>query len=209
VIRSAYERAATVSTLLVFGFGSFPGDVAVLDSAAVDASDANDAGDANDASDAAVDAKDAAPPLFAVSGTVDGLEGTTVVLLNAGTDPIVVTGDGPFSFPRDLADGAAYVVTVLVTPPGHVCSVVNQFGRIAGADVTNVAVHCPSTNAKLSVLTISTGAISPTFAPATLAYTASAIIPALLSTGAPPTITATAQSPSARITVAGVTTVSG
>lgn len=50
---------------------------------------------------------DATPHLYAVTGTVDGLEGASVTLLDNGAGPIVVSNDRAFAFPRELADGAA------------------------------------------------------------------------------------------------------
>uniref|UniRef100_UPI0014046730 beta-propeller fold lactonase family protein n=1 Tax=unclassified Variovorax TaxID=663243 RepID=UPI0014046730 len=83
---------------------------------------------------------------FTVSGTVSGLLGIAnpVALRNNGGDEILLSADGPFTFPAPVADGAAYAVTVSTQPanPPLVCTVSNASGLIAGAPVTHVAVAC-------------------------------------------------------------------
>src|SRR5262245_31670454 len=93
--------------------------------------------------DAAQDtAIDMTPPTFTVGGTVTGLAGTGFVLRLNGTD-LAVTGNGAFSFPGKLADGANYLVTIGVQPscPQRLCMLSDAAGTIAGADVS-VTVTC-------------------------------------------------------------------
>jgi hypothetical protein len=93
--------------------------------------------------DAAPDAAiDAPPPTFTVGGTVTGLAGTGLMLrLNGAEFPI--TGNGAFSFPGSLADGANYLVTIASQPscPQRLCVLSNAAGTIAGANVS-VPVTC-------------------------------------------------------------------
>ena len=82
------------------------------------------------------------PPLYSVGGTALEANGIGLALkLNDG-DPLAIAGDGPFTFPQGLEDGAAYTVTVVGTRTGRSCSVAYGIGTIAGADVTNVEVDC-------------------------------------------------------------------
>lgn len=81
---------------------------------------------------------------FTVGGAIAGLDGNGLVLqLNGGGD-LAVANDGSFTFTSELADAAAYSVTVLTQPsaPSQTCSTANGNGTIAGADVTNVTVTC-------------------------------------------------------------------
>jgi hypothetical protein len=147
---------------------------------------------------------------FTVSGTLDGLseqDGSTVTLFNNGGSPTIMAADGAFSFPRDLADGALYVISVLARGRRHVCSVERGVGRITGHDVTDVVVHCPSTDATLAALSVDGATLSPAFDPATFTYTATLTRFAL--GAAPISVTATARSPSARLLVAGAAASSG
>jgi uncharacterized delta-60 repeat protein len=82
------------------------------------------------------------PPAFTVGGTVDGLEGSGLVLVNQTTD-LPVAANGPFTFPGTLPPGSSYDVRVQVQPthPDQVCSVVGGAGTVT-ADVSNVAIHC-------------------------------------------------------------------
>ena len=78
-----------------------------------------------------------------IGGTLTGLTtGGTVVLANNGTfDTLSLDTDGQFTFPRQLAAGSAYDVTVSTQPTGQTCTVTNASGT-ATTDVTNVTVTC-------------------------------------------------------------------
>ncbi len=82
---------------------------------------------------------------FTVGGTLTNLvAGTTLVIQNNAVDDLTLTSDGPFTFSTEIADGAAYAVTVLSQPtgPNQICQISNADGVIAGADVDNVAINC-------------------------------------------------------------------
>jgi hypothetical protein len=77
-----------------------------------------------------------------VGGTVTGLgAGKTVTLtLNGSTDLAVTTSS--FQFPTVFTTGQLYSVVIKTQPTGQTCSIANNSGTIAAADVTNVAVTC-------------------------------------------------------------------
>jgi len=85
---------------------------------------------------------------YPVGGSVSGLVGTGLVLQDNLGDNLPVTGSGTFTFATQVADGAAYAVSVLTQPssPSQTCMVTNAIGTIAGSGVTSVAVSC-ATNA--------------------------------------------------------------
>ena len=81
---------------------------------------------------------------YTVNVTTSGLLGSGLVLqLNGGSD-LSVTVDSQQSFTTQLADTAAYTVSVLSQPstPLQHCNVVNNSGVVAGEDVTHVSVQC-------------------------------------------------------------------
>ncbi|MCS6971849.1 MAG: FG-GAP repeat protein, partial [Leptospiraceae bacterium] len=80
---------------------------------------------------------------FTVGGTLSGLSGT-LVLQNNGGDNLTLTSNGNFTFATALPNGENYDVTVLTNPVGQVCHVRDNQGTIAGANVTNIVVHCAS-----------------------------------------------------------------
>jgi hypothetical protein len=86
----------------------------------------------------------ATTPTFSVGGTVSGLTGT-VVLADNGTDNLSVTANGSFTFPTQLASGAAYAATVKTQPAGQTCAVSGGTGTVGSANVTSVAVTCTTT----------------------------------------------------------------
>ena len=82
------------------------------------------------------------PATYTVGGTVSGLTGAGLELQNNGADTLPVAADGPFAFVTELEDGVAYAVAVSTQPIGQTCSVTNDSGTIAAADVTDVDVNC-------------------------------------------------------------------
>ncbi|WP_156781808.1 hypothetical protein [Leptospira tipperaryensis] len=88
---------------------------------------------------------------YSVSGSVTGLSGTGLALLNNGTDLIGVSG-ASFTFPLSLASGGSYSVSVSTNPssPAQVCSVSNATGTIASSNVTNVLVVCSTSSYSVS-----------------------------------------------------------
>lgn len=83
-----------------------------------------------------------AAQLFSVGGSVAGLGGGSLTIRNNGTDDLVLTSDGAFSFPTMLPGGAAYDVTVAVQPADQQCLIEKGSGVVDGADVTDVSVTC-------------------------------------------------------------------
>jgi uncharacterized delta-60 repeat protein len=87
------------------------------------------------------------PPGFTIGGTVDGLQGTGLVLTDLGTD-LAVSGNGFFTLPGTHPTGEPYEVEVKSQPhaPDQTCTVENGAGTVADADITDIAVHCETPN---------------------------------------------------------------
>lgn len=93
---------------------------------------------------------------FTVGGTVAGLNGAGLVLQNNNGDDLPVNADGSFIFPTALLDENTYTVSILAQPTtaSQTCSMANESGTLAGADVTDVSVSCiddvivPATNGR-------------------------------------------------------------
>lgn len=85
---------------------------------------------------------------FSVGGSVSNLLGSGLVLQNNGGDDLAVRSNGPFTFSRELADGASYQVTVRTQPsdPAQTCTVTRGSGLVAGRDVADVAVTCSTSD---------------------------------------------------------------
>ena len=83
------------------------------------------------------------PPTFTIGGTVDGLEGSGLVLTNLGAE-VPVSANGSFAFPGIASNGQGYEVSVKTQPsgPDQVCTVAHGAGQVTGANVTNIAVQC-------------------------------------------------------------------
>jgi len=79
---------------------------------------------------------------FAISGTVSGLTGGSIVLQNNDTDDVGVQSDGGFTFATRIPSGSQYNVTVESQPPTQACSVQNGSGVVGDSDVANVVITC-------------------------------------------------------------------
>jgi hypothetical protein len=84
---------------------------------------------------------------YTVGGTVTGLTGTGLVLLNNNSDPLAISSNGTFTFNAKYADRAGYQVTVGTQPsgPAQTCTPTSNTGTILAAHITTVSVLC-STN---------------------------------------------------------------
>ena len=85
------------------------------------------------------------PETYTVSGVINNLSGTGLVLQNSGADDLAVSGTGqvPFSFPTALSSGDGFNVTILSQPSNNqVCTVTNGSGTIGNADINNVVINC-------------------------------------------------------------------
>lgn len=80
---------------------------------------------------------------FALTGQVDGLAGTGLVLSD-GQHTLAIDQNGPFTFAASLAQGTAYRVTLQQEPsrPRQTCTVQNGSGTIKAQAPEPVAVQC-------------------------------------------------------------------
>jgi hypothetical protein len=81
---------------------------------------------------------------FTIGGTVNGLEGTGLVLQNNGGDDLTINGNGDFHFDTALPSGARYDVRIAAQPgnPNQTCTVERGAGTVGSGNVTNIAVRC-------------------------------------------------------------------
>ncbi len=79
---------------------------------------------------------------YAVGGAVSQLNGSMVLQSNA-SDNLVVSVNGPFTFPTTVDFGSSYNVTVLTQPTNQRCLVANSSGSVTG-NVSNVNLSCAS-----------------------------------------------------------------
>lgn len=95
----------------------------------------------------------------AVRGTVTGLQGAGLTLLNNGDDELAVDADGEFLFARRVAEGDSYNITVRNQPegPAQTCVVANGSGTMGSADVTTVSVTCSTPPLQSLILRRHTG----------------------------------------------------
>jgi hypothetical protein len=78
-----------------------------------------------------------------IGGTVSGLStGSSVTLLDNGTDSLAVAANGKFTFKTALASGATYHVTVSIQPTGETCTVTGGSGTVGTANVIAVKIAC-------------------------------------------------------------------
>lgn len=114
-----------------------------------------------------------------IGGTLSGLAaGEQLTLLNNSGDPLLLSANGSFVFPTNVALGASYTVVVGTQPSGQVCSVSNGAGYPVGANVSSVSVTCESamhayvvnkTDATVSQYSIGSGGALSSMSPSSIA----------------------------------------
>lgn len=87
---------------------------------------------------------------YAIGGTTTGLTGT-VTLQNNGTNNLIISANGPFTFSTPVSQGSPYTVTILTQPANQTCTITNGTGVVPGANVTNVGLNCIANATTLSV----------------------------------------------------------
>jgi hypothetical protein len=80
---------------------------------------------------------------FTIGGTISGLVGSGMVLVNNG-DRFMPTADGPFTFPTAVLSGQPYNVTIESPPlfPLQPCRVFDGSGTVTDSNITNITVRC-------------------------------------------------------------------
>jgi len=81
-------------------------------------------------------------PTYAISGTINGMIGTGLVLTDGSATVAPQAGAASFTFPTPLTTGTAYSVTVQTQPAGQTCSTASGSGTVGSANVTSVTVSC-------------------------------------------------------------------
>jgi uncharacterized repeat protein (TIGR03803 family) len=80
---------------------------------------------------------------YTVGGSISGLTGSGLVLLNDGGDAITISANAAqFTMNTGVAYASPYAITVQTEPTGLVCSVDSGTGIMGAADVTNVSIDC-------------------------------------------------------------------
>jgi len=94
----------------------------------------------------------ATKPSYSIRGTVSGLAGAGLVLRLNNDEDLPVAANGPIAFASTVASGAAYTVRVRTLPsnPGQLCFVAGGDGKVASANVTDVAISCSDADASLT-----------------------------------------------------------
>jgi hypothetical protein len=87
-------------------------------------------------------------PSFTIGGTVTGLAGSGLVLLDNGGDLLAISANGTFTFPTALQSGDSYSVASSQEPstPFQTCAVTNGSGVVQGAAINNLQVACSTSS---------------------------------------------------------------
>lgn len=95
---------------------------------------------------------------YSVGGSVSGLVGSGLVLVNGGAT-LNISANGTFAFSGKAASGSAYSITVSSQPsgPAEMCTVVNGSGTMGSADVKSVAVKCRVSTARFAYVSSHSG----------------------------------------------------
>jgi 6-phosphogluconolactonase (cycloisomerase 2 family) len=82
-------------------------------------------------------------PTFTIGGSIKGLTGSGLVLLDNGGDKLTVPANATsFTFATKVAAGGAYAVTVKTQPASQTCTVTMGSGTVVASNVNTVAIQC-------------------------------------------------------------------
>lgn len=81
---------------------------------------------------------------FTIGGTINGLSGSGLILLNNGTDSLLASGTN-FTFSQSVSYDAHYNVTVKTNPVGQTCTPSLNTGS-ATTDITTVVITCDASS---------------------------------------------------------------
>jgi len=93
-----------------------------------------------------------------IGGSVSGLAGgTTLVLMNNGSDTLSIIANGSFTFNSSVGANGNYNVTVQSQPNGQTCTVTSGSGTVdsGGDSVTSVSVNCVQGSTSTSAVSVS------------------------------------------------------
>lgn len=81
---------------------------------------------------------------FTLGGSVTGLAGSGMLIENIATDPLQISANGAFQFPRVFTTGHVYRIQVTNQPqnPRQACVVTNGEGTVTTVNVSNVQITC-------------------------------------------------------------------
>jgi uncharacterized repeat protein (TIGR03803 family) len=80
---------------------------------------------------------------YTVAGTISGLTGTGLVLLDNGNDATTISANATqFTMHTGVVQGNTYAITVGTQPTGETCTVSNGTGTVGAGNVTGVTVSC-------------------------------------------------------------------
>jgi hypothetical protein len=103
----------------------------------------------NSSSAASGDVQPEDETLYLLSGSVEGLQGEGLTVVNGGTgESLELSENGPFAFSEPLAEGDSYAISVQQQPssPSQQCSLVNASGSVDGAAIPEIAVSCATSS---------------------------------------------------------------
>lgn len=95
------------------------------------------------------------PASYSVSGSVNGLTNTGLVLQNNNSDDLAISADGNFTFLTTVGDLSGYSVTVSSQPLRQTCIVTNGSGTVAGSNINDIVISCGPLTAIPTVLPMS------------------------------------------------------
>jgi uncharacterized repeat protein (TIGR03803 family) len=85
---------------------------------------------------------------YTIGGSITGLTGTGLVLLDNNGDPVAIAANATqYSMPSGIAYGGNYVITAQTAPAGTACGIANSVGFYVTADVANVNITCGPSSA--------------------------------------------------------------
>ncbi len=78
---------------------------------------------------------------YTLGGIVFGLTGSLEIDKN-GADNLIITDNGPFTFPALIEENTSYSVSMVKAPAGYNCTITNGTGIMPENDANNISIVC-------------------------------------------------------------------
>ena len=81
-------------------------------------------------------------PDYSINGTVSGMDDIRSLDLSLGSENLLISQNGNFSFTQRLKEGIEYEIEIEREPARQDCVITNETGVVNNIDVTNVTIIC-------------------------------------------------------------------
>ena len=89
--------------------------------------------------------------LHYIGGTVTGMTAGDLVVQNNASEILSISANGSFRFDQRVVSGGLYNIEITSNPVSQICSISNDSGEVADADIVDVDILCTPSNVSVTL----------------------------------------------------------